>query len=214
MPWQVFYKMYRPPSPPSSDISYTVKPEFPKYLLQISLKPRPPDSVLKLDSLVPRDIKIHPCNVKMWNAAPVTRKIQILRPNSPLSTHHATSGSQNQKSQKEETMEKNTHTKNHKYYINFWDQIHPCHCFVWRRGHKTWRTTWRLLRCQIPIYICRVKPGWMDQLILSKSELAAFFISKKDRKEWSQLLWLIKSFRVNILDVPKQGDNLSHPVPK
>ena len=108
---QVFYKMYRPPSPPSSDISYTVKPEFPKYLLQISLKPRPPDSVLKLDSLVPRDIKIHPCNVKMWNAAPVTRKIQILRPNSPLSTLHATSGSQNQKSQKEETIAKNTHTK-------------------------------------------------------------------------------------------------------
>ena len=106
MPWQVFYKMYGPPSPPSSDISYTVKPEFPKYLLQISLKPRPPDSVLKLDSLVPRDIKIHPCNVKMWNAAPVTRKIQILRPNSPLSTLHATSGSQNQKSQKEETIAK------------------------------------------------------------------------------------------------------------
>ena len=122
MPWQVFYKMYRPPSPPSSDISYTVKPEFPKYLLQISLKPRPPDSVLKLDSLVPRDIKIHPCNVKMWNAAPVTRKIQILRPNSPLSTLHATSGSQNQKSHKEETIarQKNTHTKNHKYYMNFW----------------------------------------------------------------------------------------------
>ena len=190
-----------------------MKPEFPKYLLQISLKPRPPDSVLKLDSLVPRDIKIHPCNVKMWNAAPVTRKIQILRPNSPLSTLHATSGSQNQKSQKEETIAKNTQ-KNHKYYINFWYQIHPCHCIVWRRGHKTWWATWRLLRCQIPIYICRVKPGWMDQLILSKSELAAFFISKKDRKEWSQLLWLIKSFRVNILYVPKQGDNLSHPVPK
>ena len=111
MPWQVFYKMYRPPSPPSSNISQTVKPEFPKYLLQISLKPRPPDSVLKLDSLVPRDIKIHPCNVKMWNAAPVTRKIQILRPNSPLSTLHATSGSQNQKSQKEETIAKNTTQK-------------------------------------------------------------------------------------------------------
>ena len=120
MPWQVFYKMYRPPSPPSSDISYTVKPEFPKYLLQISLKPRPPDSVLKLDSLVPRDIKIHPCNVKMWNAAPVTWKIQILRPNSPLSTLHATSGSQNQKSQKEETIAKNTTQKNHIYYMNFW----------------------------------------------------------------------------------------------
>ena len=189
MPWQVFYKMYLPPTPPSSDISYTVKPEFPKYLLQISLKPRPPDSVLKLDSLVPRDIKIHPCNVKMWNAAPVTRKIQILRPNSPLSTLHATSGSQNQKSQKEETIAKNTHKKSqilHEFLIY---QIHPCHCFVWRRGHKTWRATWRLLRCQSSIYICRVKPGWMDQVILSKSELAALFISKKDQKEWSQVLW-------------------------
>ena len=43
--------------------------------------------------------------------SPVTRKIQILRPNSPLSTLHATSGSQNQKSQKEETIAKNTTQK-------------------------------------------------------------------------------------------------------
>ena len=182
MPWQVFYKMYGPPSPPSSDISYTVKPEFPKYLLQISLKPRPPDSVLKLDSLVPRDIKIHPCNVKMWNAPLWHGKSRSWDQIHPCQRSMRRQGHKTKNHKKKKLSQKTPHKKSqilHEFLIY---QIHPCHCFVWRRGHKTWRTTWRLLRCQIPIYICRVKPGWMDQLILSKSELAAFFISKKDQK--------------------------------